>query len=129
MATAAMHRLISHGLGEHKSHDNADAKPNAQPESNEVDMADREDEKQFIANWEEEKRPLKPEEIEQDPEHKRLGHSSSSLRVEDFNLVKTLGTGMDTHVWARHYGRLRSRRQGLIWCTRHIRSSLACATG
>src|SRR5271170_5550011 len=35
------------------------------------------------------------ERIGQDPRHKRLGLSSQKLRVEDFELMKTLGTGKE----------------------------------
>ena len=37
---------------------------------------------------------LPPQEIAQDPQNKELGKSSSALRIQDFDLVKTLGTGM-----------------------------------
>ena len=39
-------------------------------------------------------RILPPQEIAQDPQNKALGKSSSALRIQDFDLVKTLGTGM-----------------------------------
>jgi hypothetical protein len=34
------------------------------------------------------------EQIGQDPYDKQLGYSSQQLRLEDFELMKTLGTGM-----------------------------------
>lgn len=37
--------------------------------------------------------PLAPKEIAQDPQRKDLGKSSGALRIQDFDLVKTLGTG------------------------------------
>jgi protein kinase A len=54
-----------------------------------------EEEKQFIANFQENRleHPLPPEEIEKDPRNKQLGRSSRGLRVTDFELVRTLGTG------------------------------------
>ena len=36
---------------------------------------------------------LPPQEIAQDPKNKELGKSSDALRIQDFDLVKTLGTG------------------------------------
>ena len=58
-------------------------------------------EKQFIADFEDNKAPLSPKQIAKDPRNKRLGASSRQLRLEDFELLKTLGTGMAmfTHLW------------------------------
>ena len=53
----------------------------------------REEEKQTLAQWEDHKRTLSPDEIDKDPEKKVVGHSSKVLREEDFELIKTLGTG------------------------------------
>lgn len=61
--------------------------------------AAREEEKQKLAEWEAEKRPLEPAEIVVDPQHKPVGHSSKLLRKEDFDLIKTLGTGTFARVW------------------------------
>jgi len=66
---------------------------NAQDSSDQADTSLRQNEKRFIVHWEDEKGLLEPNEIANDPTRKRLGYASSSLRVEDFNLVKTLGTG------------------------------------
>ena len=52
-----------------------------------------EKEKQFIAQFAEQQHPLPPEEVQQDPRNKELGRSSKGLSVEDFELVRTLGTG------------------------------------
>lgn len=59
----------------------------------------REDEKRTLAAWEAQKQPLSPEEIDKDPEKKIVGHSSKLLREEDFELIKTLGTGTFARVW------------------------------
>lgn len=40
------------------------------------------------------KEVLSPDQITQDPEHKKLGLSSDHLKVTDFELMRTLGTGM-----------------------------------
>lgn len=39
---------------------------------------------------------MAPEEISKDPENKQLGHSSHHLKVTDFELMRTLGTGMES---------------------------------
>lgn len=53
----------------------------------------REEEKHILAQWEEQKRTLSPDDVAMDPSQKPVGHSSKVLREEDFELVKTLGTG------------------------------------
>lgn len=52
-----------------------------------------EQEKQFIADFAEEQHPLPPDEIQQNPRNRELGGSSRGLSVQDFELVRTLGTG------------------------------------
>ncbi|KAF1840081.1 Pkinase-domain-containing protein [Cucurbitaria berberidis CBS 394.84] len=59
----------------------------------------REEEKRTLAQWEDHKRTLSPDEIDKDPEKKVVGHSSKVLRQEDFELIKTLGTGTFARVW------------------------------
>lgn len=86
MAAAAVKNHLLPKLTGSKSNERNGAK-----ESNAHDAPHRDQEKQFIAQWEDESRPLEPDEITID--HKRLGHSSSSLRPDDFDLIKTLGTG------------------------------------
>ena len=54
----------------------------------------REHEKQFIAHYSDQQHSLEPDEIAQDPRNKELGASSKGLSVRDFELVRTLGTGM-----------------------------------
>lgn len=57
------------------------------------DMMAHEEEMSFISQWEEEKRPMSPAQIAMDPAQKKVGHSSHHLRLDDFELIKTLGTG------------------------------------
>ncbi|KAH6448648.1 hypothetical protein HBI59_086480 [Parastagonospora nodorum] len=59
----------------------------------------REEEKRTLAQWEQQKGTLSPDEIYKDPEQKVVGHSSKVLREEDFELIKTLGTGTFARVW------------------------------
>lgn len=55
----------------------------------------KEEEKHFIASWEDnsQARPLTPAEISRDPSQKRVGNSSKHLKCNDFKLIKILGTG------------------------------------
>lgn len=53
----------------------------------------RDEEKNRLAAWEADKRPLEYDQILVDPSRKPVGHSSKVLRREDFEMVKTLGTG------------------------------------
>lgn len=53
----------------------------------------REDEKHTLAQWEAQRGTLSHDDIDKDPEQKTVGHSSKVLREEDFELIKTLGTG------------------------------------
>jgi len=97
MATAVVHKLLHH------DHSNRESSPQPNqllsPAQNDQDPAAmdpaRDEEKRMLAQWEEVKRPLSPAQIT-DANQKMVGHSSRVLRQEDFELVKTLGTGMDT---------------------------------
>lgn len=64
-----------------------------------LDEAQQEREKAFIAEFEDCKRPLSPLHIAEDPRNKKLGASSKQLCLQDFDLVKTLGTGTFARVW------------------------------
>lgn len=68
--------------------------PDSQDDLEPEEMAIVEEEKHSIAQWEEQKRPLEPDEITIDPSRKVVGHSSKHLRCSDFELLKTVGTGM-----------------------------------
>jgi len=55
-------------------------------------------EKQFVAQFSDQQHDvLPPEQIQQDPRNKALGSSSRGLGCDDFDLVKTLGTGVSTY--------------------------------
>jgi protein kinase A len=98
---AALQHLVPHVLrsnhdenqGRNNGHNShATYAPTEEPESKE-DMRAREEEKHFISSWEGNKHPLSPSQVASDPEKKKIGHSSRHLRLEDFELIKTLGTG------------------------------------
>jgi protein kinase A len=95
---AAVHKLFHpHSHSHSKSEREDDSQNNHQPASpherqdSAMDRA-REEEKRALAQWEDQKRPLSPSQIES--HRKTVGHSSQVLRQQDFELVKTLGTGM-----------------------------------
>ncbi|KAF1985427.1 Pkinase-domain-containing protein [Aulographum hederae CBS 113979] len=67
-------------------------------ELREADNAQRETDKQFITQWEDETKVLSPDDIVRDPDQKQVGHSTH-LRLQDFELIKTLGTGTFARVW------------------------------
>ncbi|PSN60029.1 Pkinase-domain-containing protein [Corynespora cassiicola Philippines] len=99
---AAVHKLL------HPHHDrpNHDASQNTQPPHQPQDSMSpqqmdhqRDHEKRALAQWEDRKRPLSPSQIDADPDRKMVGHSSRLLRQDDFELVKTLGTGTFARVW------------------------------
>lgn len=58
---------------------------------------EHENERKQILHWEADKHTLKPEEIVRRGEDKHVGFSSHRLNVNDFHLLKTLGTGMAYH--------------------------------
>jgi protein kinase A len=99
---AMMQHLVPHVLRSnddgdkehHRSNDSAHGSypPSADHESHE-DMLAHEEEKRFISAWEDNKHPLTPAQVAEDPQKKKVGHSSRHLRLDDFELVKTLGTG------------------------------------
>ena len=98
MATAVVHKLLHHDHSNRESSPQPNQMPS--PVQNDQDPAAvdpaRDKEKRMLAQWEEVKRPLSPAQIPIDANQKMVGHSSQVLRQEDFELVKTLGTGMDT---------------------------------
>ncbi|KAF2124258.1 Pkinase-domain-containing protein [Dothidotthia symphoricarpi CBS 119687] len=59
----------------------------------------REEEKHILAQWEDQQGTMTMDDVDKDPSQKRVGHSSKVLREEDFELIKTLGTGTFARVW------------------------------
>ncbi|KAI4170527.1 MAG: hypothetical protein LQ343_004904 [Gyalolechia ehrenbergii] len=83
MATATL-KHGAHKLLGHNKPANSDPPP--------VDNEKCRQEKQFIAEFYDNSRPLPPEEIADSPRNKELATSSRQLRIQDFELIKTLGT-------------------------------------
>ncbi|KAL9584188.1 MAG: hypothetical protein Q9212_002279 [Teloschistes hypoglaucus] len=84
MATASLkhgaHKLLGH------------SKP-AASDSSPIDNAKCQQEKQNISDHCENSKPLPPDQIATSPRNKELATSSKNLRIQDFELIKTLGTG------------------------------------
>ncbi|KAI4190170.1 MAG: hypothetical protein L6R41_000978 [Letrouitia leprolyta] len=83
MATASI-KHGAHKLLGHNKPANSDPLP--------VDNEKCQQEKQFIAEFYDSSRPLPPDEIADSPRNKELATSSRQLRIQDFELIKTLGT-------------------------------------
>lgn len=81
----------------------------------------REEEKQTLAQWEDHKRTLSPDEIDKDPEKKVVGHSSKVLREEDFELIKTLGTGTFARVWLVRLQNARKEDENKVFALKILR--------
>lgn len=90
MATASI-KHGAHKLLGHNKPANSDPLP--------VDNEKCQQEKQFIAEYYDNSRPLPPDEIADSPRNKELATSSRQLRIQDFELIKTLGTGTFARVW------------------------------
>ena len=58
-----------------------------------IDEEQKQKEKEFIRCYECNGPPLSPSEIADNPRSKELGLASKQLRVGDFELIKTIGTG------------------------------------
>ncbi|KAL8843354.1 MAG: hypothetical protein Q9170_000212 [Blastenia crenularia] len=98
MATAS----IKHGAHKLLGH-NKPATSDPPP----IDNEKCQQEKQFIANFYDNSRPLPPNEIADSPRNKELATSSRQLRIQDFELIKTLGTGRALPVYYRQGDRHR----------------------
>jgi type IV secretory pathway VirB9-like protein len=95
MAAAAINHLreLPHKLRKRESSDDS-AKDQQKPQYNSPEAQQQhEEEKRQILSWENEKHALRPEDIVKRGEDKHVGFSSERLRCDDFDLLKTLGTG------------------------------------
>ncbi len=61
-----------------------------------IDEEQKQKEKNFIACFECNGPPLSPSQIAENPRSKEVGAASKQLRVGDFELIKTIGTGTIT---------------------------------
>lgn len=105
-ASTLIHRMVPSQLRSNSGHEdeknsngsNSHGKSYREDDSREDQMAHDED-RLFLSSYEknqQKQKPLTPAQINTDPEKKELGYSSKHLRLDDFELIKTLGTG--THI-------------------------------
>lgn len=92
MATAKFKQHFHAPHGHRLFRSNSSNIVNEQP----IDEVQRQKEKDFISCYECNHAPLDPSQIEDTPRNKEVGFASKQLRVGDFDLIKTIGTG--THV-------------------------------
>ncbi|KAF2202338.1 Pkinase-domain-containing protein [Delitschia confertaspora ATCC 74209] len=102
---AAVHKLFHHGHHE-PSEPSAPSAPNNHSSvisQNHQDLQSmesaREDEKRMLVEWADDQRPLSPRQITRDAVDKKVGRSLERLCQDDFELIKTLGTGTFARVW------------------------------
>ncbi|MCJ1393372.1 serine/threonine protein kinase, AGC [Xylographa bjoerkii] len=95
-AAAAVQKIIPRHLPGSSKRSSKPAEDVARAPRNDEEQ---EREKHFVAEMTTLVEPLPPEEIAADPKHKQLGGSSQQLRLDDFELIKTLGTGTFARVW------------------------------
>ncbi|TLD11482.1 hypothetical protein E2P81_ATG10358 [Venturia nashicola] len=105
--TSRLHRM---------SHSGSDGKN----ESKETFTA-REEEKARLASWQADTKPLEVSEITVDPQTKPVGHSSKLLRKDDFDLLKTLGTGTFARVWLAKFAGRKATEKNQVFALKVLR--------
>lgn len=85
------------------------------------DLALRDNEKRRLCEWDAEKRPMDYDQICVDPEKKPVGHSSKVLRYEDFDLIKTLGTGTFARVWLVRFANASAEDKDRVFALKKLR--------
>ena len=90
MAAAALQHLIPSGAHNVLKSSKVPSEPSPH------DKEEEQREKQFVAEFESNKDPPSPAQVGEDSRSKQLGVSSRQLRLQDFELLKTLGTGAKT---------------------------------
>jgi hypothetical protein len=85
MSTSIVHKIHAHSHNVFHRNSAVEVHPD--------DPEQRQREKDYITDFEHNPEPLSPHSIAENPNNKKLGHKSQQLRLEDFQLIKTLGTG------------------------------------
>ena len=93
----------------------------SQSAADKENYAAREEEKQRLTEWENEKRTLEPNEVAANPSKKPVGHSSKYLRKEDFELIKTLGTGTFARVWLTKLANRKDKDSNKVFALKILR--------
>ena len=86
---------VAQSFGKQFSHDEhrGDERKDPEHDANQAQDMRKAQEQQSIASQHSKEETSSPDEIAEAPAKKKLGQSSKLLRIEDFNLLKTLGTG------------------------------------
>lgn len=101
MATAKFKSHFHAPHGHHLFRSNSGNLLNEKP----IDEEQKQKEKDFIACFEWNGPPLSPSEIAENPRNKEVGVASKQLRIDDFELIKTIGTGQYNPEWPEYmYG-------------------------
>ena len=91
MATAKLKQHFHHPHGPHRLfRTNSSNLVGEHP----VDEHERQKERNFLCCYECNQAPLSPGEISDAPQNKEVGTASKNLRIGDFELMKTIGTGI-----------------------------------
>ena len=94
MAAAAATQMMFRPLQDHILGSNAPPLRQHTPQPSDKAEEEETREREFVAHYKDHGQVLSEAQIAQDPRDKELGKTSSTLRCDDFELIKTLGTGM-----------------------------------
>ncbi|PSK42424.1 hypothetical protein B9Z65_4338 [Elsinoe australis] len=85
------------------------------------DTQARDQEKRRLCDWEADKQPLNYDQILVEPSRKLVGHSSKVLRCDDFELIKTLGTGTFARVWLVRFANAKGDDKDRVFALKKLR--------
>ena len=92
MAAAAMTHVLP-SIIRHDINQAQDRRPVTASEISKNDVEQHSAEKNDVIHWSQGDGALRPEEVAKDPSTKCVGHSARHLGCDDFEFIKTLGTG------------------------------------
>lgn len=126
MAPGIVDKMASrlHRMSHSSSNDNNTGNGNNNHTSsrdNKENLQALEEEKARLASWEASNKPLEVSEITVDPQSKPVGHSSKLLRKEDFELLKTLGTGTFARVWLTRFANRKGSEKNQVFALKVLR--------
>lgn len=93
MATAAMTNLIPNFFHHNNGH-SQNRQPIVASGDSRTDAEEHNAERNDVVNWSQGNGTLSPEEVAKNPNEKCVGHSARHLGREDFEFIRTLGTGI-----------------------------------
>ncbi|KAF2748115.1 Pkinase-domain-containing protein [Sporormia fimetaria CBS 119925] len=120
---AAVHKLLHPHSHRHGHADDSKTKtdPHAEQQQQQQSPAmerEREEEKHDLAQWDARQGP---DEMQKDTSEKIVGHSSGTLRQDDFELIKTLGTGTFARVWLVRFSNARNGDADKVFALKILR--------